>query len=175
MTHSKCRMVPSWRSVSSPSSPPSSSSSTSSSWPGVFLQACGHLESSIFLFPDQWGTDVGRHQVLCRYFNVKCFRRPFRNPPYCHNTWSQPNMIFYKLIMICFCEATEFFQYFVIAFLFVRRLIFFNIVDGKRNNLQLTRSALSNLISLLKQGRKQFSNVKKAQCQQNLKHKGQRQ
>ena len=74
MTHSKSRMVPSWRSVSSPSSPPSSSSSTSSSWPGVFLQACGHLESSIFLFPDQWGTDAGKHQVLCRYFNVKCFR-----------------------------------------------------------------------------------------------------
>ena len=77
--------------------------------------------------------------------------------------------------MTRFCEATEVFQYFVIAFLFVRRLIFFNIVDGKRNNLQLTRSALSNLISLLKQGRKQLSNVKKAQCQQNLKHKGQRQ
>ena len=97
MTHSKCRMVPSWRSVSSPSSPPSSSSSTSSSWPGVILQACGHLESSIFLFPDQWGTDAGKHQVLCRYFNVKCFRRPFRNPPHCYNTWSQPNIIFVQI------------------------------------------------------------------------------
>ena len=41
---------------------------------GQVSQACGHLESSIFLFPDQWGTDAGKHQVLCRYFNVKCFR-----------------------------------------------------------------------------------------------------